>query len=237
MADDSSHIAFRIDELAREVACRVWPWSRARGVNLGVLMQDGLPSGLCGDGRALEHGLEALLREAIEDATTTARLTVSAEGFTDEGLSRLRFTVHTDAGRHDRVEAFDLAVAPALADPGPPTGLHVLVVDDEAVSRTVLQKLLERLGARVRVATGGAEGLASLDDTIDCVLLDMSMPDLSGVEVARRIRAAGNLVPIVGVSANAFAADRQEGVEAGMNDYLKKPVRPADLARSLSRWA
>ncbi|MBL8312299.1 MAG: response regulator [Rubrivivax sp.] len=121
--------------------------------------------------------------------------------------------------------------------------IHVLVVDDDDLNRTIVSGMLQHMGCRVSLAAGGVEALQVLAgaERIDMVLMDWQMPDMDGLQVTRRLRAgesgpAGVTVPIVALTANAFAEDRAACLEAGMNDFLSKPVLAAGLAAAVQRW-
>jgi DNA-binding response OmpR family regulator len=106
----------------------------------------------------------------------------------------------------------------------------VLIVDDDAVLRRSLARALRLAGFRAEVAEGGQDALARIASARpDVVVLDVSMPDISGTEVCRRLRADGNEVPIVMLSALDEAVDRISGLQAGADDYLVKPFVTAEL--------
>jgi len=106
----------------------------------------------------------------------------------------------------------------------------VLIVDDDAVLRRSLARALRLAGFRIDVAEGGRDALARIAaGRPDVVVLDVSMPDLSGTEVCRRLRAGGNEVPVVMLSALDEAEDRISGLQAGADDYLVKPFVTAEL--------
>jgi len=112
----------------------------------------------------------------------------------------------------------------------------VMVVDDNAMTLTVLISLLEAMNCKVMTARNGTEALAALEGAAqatrpDLVLLDIQLPGIDGLTVIRRARAAGLAVPIVALTALAMPSDRERCLEAGANDYLSKPVRLDDLAR------
>jgi signal transduction histidine kinase/DNA-binding response OmpR family regulator len=121
---------------------------------------------------------------------------------------------------------------------------HILVVEDDPMNQAVVCGLLRHAGHRISVASNGAEALvfmAKLTD-LDLVLMDWQMPDMDGLEVTRRMRNGlsgelGKSVPIVALTANAFAQDRAQCIAAGMNDFLTKPVLRADLLATINRWA
>ncbi len=116
---------------------------------------------------------------------------------------------------------------------------HVLVAEDSPVSRKVAVAILERLGYRVDAVTNGVEVVQALEDLpYDLVLMDCEMPEMDGLEATRRIRQRdpAKRTPIIALTAHAFPEDRERCLEAGMDDYLSKPVRPQDLATAVERW-
>jgi CheY-like chemotaxis protein/HPt (histidine-containing phosphotransfer) domain-containing protein len=120
--------------------------------------------------------------------------------------------------------------------------LTVLVVEDNEVNRRLAVKQLERLGYAAVAAAGGAQALEALEESpVSLVLMDIQMPDMDGYETTRRIRALeasrGQRVPIVALTANARTSDRDEGIAAGMDDYISKPVMLETLRGVLERWA
>ncbi|MBL8446124.1 MAG: response regulator [Zoogloeaceae bacterium] len=124
--------------------------------------------------------------------------------------------------------------SPALA------GLRILVAEDNPVNQEITRRLLEREGAEVVLASTGQEALALWRrGGVDVVLMDMMMPDTDGVGATRQIRSeeagTGRRVPIVALTANAFEADRQTCVAAGMDGYAAKPIRPEALLGEIAR--
>src|SRR5262249_58830174 len=116
-------------------------------------------------------------------------------------------------------------------------GLNMLCVEDNPFGRVVLNTILPELGHRADfVGTGAAAVDTVAHGSYDVVLMDVTLPDLDGVEATRRIRAlagAAARVPIVGVSGRANAADEAAGRAAGMDGYLSKPLSPSALAQVL----
>jgi PAS domain S-box-containing protein len=109
----------------------------------------------------------------------------------------------------------------------------ILVADDSALTRAPLSEYLTKLGYQVFSAGSGTEALAALAEGApppDLVLLDIQMPDVDGLTVLRRARAAGVTVPILAFTALAMTGDRERCLEAGADDYVTKPVRLKDLA-------
>ncbi len=117
------------------------------------------------------------------------------------------------------------------------SGCPVLLVEDEPINREVAQMLLEEAGLKVDTAEDGqsAVDLAARTDYA-LILMDMQLPQLDGLAATQRIRATGQRVPIVAMTANAFAEDRQRCLAAGMDDYLCKPYVAEDLFATILRW-
>ncbi|MDO8540159.1 MAG: response regulator [Opitutaceae bacterium] len=119
-------------------------------------------------------------------------------------------------------------------------GPRVLVVDDDAISRSISLQLLQRLGCVVELALSGAEAIdLARRIHFDVVFMDCQMPEMDGFTATERIRiaAGGKAPPIVALTANSSDADRQRCFAAGMCDFIGKPVRQAELARVVKRWA
>jgi two-component system, sensor histidine kinase and response regulator len=120
--------------------------------------------------------------------------------------------------------------------------LQVLLVEDGLVNQKVLMHLLKQRGHRVMLATNGAEALSAVQQQrFDVVLMDVQMPEMDGFEATRRIReqeaTTGGHIPIVAMTAHAMKGDRERCLEAGMDDYLSKPVRAELLYETLDRIA
>lgn len=120
-------------------------------------------------------------------------------------------------------------------------GLHVLVVEDNAVNRQVASGLLHLEGANVTLAGNGFEAIAALNDapnTYDAVLMDVQMPEMDGLEATRRIRLEARFdeLPIIAMTANASVEDRQACLAAGMDDHISKPVELSGLVKCINGW-
>jgi two-component system sensor histidine kinase/response regulator len=114
----------------------------------------------------------------------------------------------------------------------------ILLVEDNPVNQRIVQQLLLKSGYSVAVAGNGHQALDMLSAArYDLVLMDVQMPEMDGVEAARRIRAAGNHVHIIALTANAMPGDRELYLSAGMNDYLAKPFSFADLMAKLAQYS
>ncbi len=108
----------------------------------------------------------------------------------------------------------------------------ILVVDDDVQAVRLISLLLQRKGYRVTAATGGAQALARAEtEQPDLIILDVMMPDMDGLEVCRRLRANPKTsgIPILMFTAKTAVADKIAGFQAGADDYLTKPVHPAEL--------
>ena len=112
--------------------------------------------------------------------------------------------------------------------------MRILVVDDEPSVRDALDRALRMDGYRVQLAADGAEALERLADSPpDAVVLDLLMPPPDGLEVCRRLRAAGDRVPVLMLTARDGVPDRVKGLDAGADDYLVKPFALEELTARL----
>jgi CheY-like chemotaxis protein/HPt (histidine-containing phosphotransfer) domain-containing protein len=117
-------------------------------------------------------------------------------------------------------------------------GRHVLLVEDDPLNREVAGELLAALELRVTSVVNGAEALRQLasDPSIDLVLLDIQMPVMDGLETIRRLRPGHPDLPVIAMTANNLSGDRERCLQAGMSDYLAKPIDPQHLESVLERW-
>jgi two-component system response regulator MprA len=112
--------------------------------------------------------------------------------------------------------------------------MRLLVVDDDPSLREALALVLDLNGFDVTTACDGREAIRSLVETPpDAVVLDVLMPGIDGLEVCRRMRAAGDRTPVLMLTARAEVAERVEGLEAGADDYLAKPFAREELVARL----
>jgi two-component system, OmpR family, response regulator MprA len=112
--------------------------------------------------------------------------------------------------------------------------VKVLVVDDDRALRDALRRALELTGHEVLLAENGQQALSQVAAAApDSVVLDVGMPGMSGLEVCRRLRASGNRVPVLMLTAREAVADRIDGLDAGADDYLVKPFDLGELQARL----
>jgi len=118
-------------------------------------------------------------------------------------------------------------------------GRNILVVDDKPLKREVAQFQLELTGLVVDTAEDGAVAIAmAREKTYAAIFMDMQMPNVDGLAATRQIRQISGyqLTPIIAITGNAFAEDKIRCIEAGMNDFLTKPIYPDVLFATLLRW-
>ena len=117
------------------------------------------------------------------------------------------------------------------------SGLHVLVVEDNEINREIATFMLESVGIVVTCAINGKEALDKLKEgTYDCILMDVMMPVMGGLEATRQLRAMGIDIPIIAMSANAFKDDVERSLNAGMNAHLSKPIDEKLLVKTIYKF-
>ncbi len=117
--------------------------------------------------------------------------------------------------------------------------LHILIADDNRVNQRVLQLMLNRLGLQAELALDGCEAMGRIRQvpTIDLVFMDLEMPNLDGLAATRMLRAEGHQHPyIIALTAYSFDSQRLECEDAGMNDFLTKPLQKTALSEALQRF-
>jgi PAS domain S-box-containing protein len=121
-------------------------------------------------------------------------------------------------------------------------GARILVAEDNMINREVALGMLRKLGLRADAVADGVEAIEALKTLpYDLVLMDVQMPEMDGLEATRQIRkphspVRNRQIPIIAMTANAMRGDREKCLDAGMNDYISKPVSLEDLVRTLSNW-
>ena len=177
-----------------------------------------------GLGLAISRGLVGLLGGEIGFETKPG-----------EG-SVFRFSVVCPGSRTDDTER---PVGAAAGSEAGGQSLRILVAEDNHVNQKVVSLMLAQAGHRIDVAANGIEAVEAMRTRdYDLVLMDIQMPEMDGITATHRIRAlpppACN-VPIIAVTANAMKGDQERYLDAGMNDYVPKPIDPARLARAIGR--
>lgn len=151
-----------------------------------------------------------------------------------------------EAGLADEETDYNVESMPAL---NKLVGKHVLVVEDNEINQEISKAFLERSGILVDLAEHGQMALRmATQKKYDCILMDIQMPVMDGLEATRQLRALGfavnverkihylSTVPIIAMTANAMEEDRQQSLAAGMNAHIKKPIAPRELLHCLMRW-
>ena len=222
----------------------------AAGEVYDVVFIDGQLQGI-DEWRSLQrHRLDSgvLKPVVVTMVTTTGREALSHRGLTEDGAlgnflvkpvtASMLFDAVVDAWLGGSTKRRTRAV------PGPLTGclkgMRLLVVEDNANNRQVAQELLMAEGAEVVLAENGAEGVQAVFDAqppFDAVLMDLQMPVMDGFTATARIRERGGFetLPIIAMTANAMASDRQACIDGGMNSHVGKPFELADLVSALLR--
>ncbi|MCK6405064.1 MAG: response regulator [Rhodocyclaceae bacterium] len=161
-------------------------------------------------------------------------------------LDAVRLAVGSPSGVF-QLDSFNVEASLHVAGT-PAQGLQILVVEDNPVNQELAQQLLAKAGHRVTLAANGEEAVEAFDsEHFDVILMDMQMPVMDGLEATQAIRARElrrswvasdtgfRQVPIIAMTANAMSGDRERCLQAGMTDYVAKPIRQADLFAALGR--
>jgi signal transduction histidine kinase/CheY-like chemotaxis protein/putative methionine-R-sulfoxide reductase with GAF domain len=194
--------------------------------------------------RTLRPDLPLVLYTSLggAEATDPVFSAVLAKPVKQSQLFDMLVSVLTDAeaiGAGDGTAASDGAAPETKLGKRHP--LRILLAEDNTVNQQIAILVLESMGYRADIASNGLEALQSVRDLpYDLVLMDVQMPEMDGVEATRRIRAENaspegtpGSIHIVAMTANAMQGDREACLEAGMNDYLAKPIRPEELSAAL----
>jgi len=159
--------------------------------------------------------------------------------------ARLQRVLQTLIGRvkeaENQIESNDSVQKPGDDPLALAQGARVLVVDDNIVNLRLARRLIEKLGCQVDVASNGAEAVAALKlRSYQIVFMDCQMPVMDGFEATRQVRRLGTerrSTPVIAMTASAMSGDRQLCLEAGMNDYITKPIKFDELKAMVHHWS
>ncbi|MEI6209747.1 MAG: response regulator [Desulfuromonadales bacterium] len=156
--------------------------------------------------------------------------------------SQLRECLELALGRADQASEARGIITRHIVAENAKHGMRILLAEDNVINQKVAQHMLKTLGYRVDVVANGWEAVRALEMiNYDLVLMDCMMPDMDGFEATAVIRDTGSKVsnhdvPIIAMTANAMKGDRDRCIEAGMDDYLAKPVKKEELKSAIERW-
>jgi len=210
------------------------------------------------DGRALGHAIQA--DPSLSNTRMVVMTSVGSRGdarrFQEAGFTgsltkpirqeelktilSLALTNPEDPGQNRNIVTRHTARETLRQDIKP--GARILLVEDNIVNQKVAMGILNKLGIRTDAAANGLEAIKALETIpYDLVLMDVQMPEMDGYEATRHIRdphsaVLNKQVPIIAMTAHAMQGDREKCLQAGMNDYVAKPVSPQALAETLSLW-
>jgi CheY-like chemotaxis protein/HPt (histidine-containing phosphotransfer) domain-containing protein len=173
--------------------------------------------------------------DRADDASRCQQLGVAQRLMKPIKQSELYDAIFDVLGIETRGEKVDPAAATRLPTTRP---LRILLAEDSLVNQRLAVGLLERHGHRITIANNGREALdRASDDNFDCILMDLQMPEMDGLESTRLIREherqTGQHVPIIAMTAHALKGDRERCLAAGMDEYVAKPVRERQLLTAL----
>jgi CheY-like chemotaxis protein len=185
-----------------------------------------------GDARRFsEAGFAAYLVRPIHTATLMEAL-ATAWGSKLQGVAAPLITRHTLA---------EARASQAPARVSGSEGVHVLIAEDNLLNQKLALKMMEKLGCRADLAGNGREALRMIErGRYDLVFMDCQMPDMDGYEasaiIRRREKESGGHLPIIAMTAHAMTGDRDKCMEAGMDDYISKPIRREEILQAISKW-
>ncbi|WP_052507341.1 PAS domain-containing hybrid sensor histidine kinase/response regulator [Desulfonatronovibrio magnus] len=156
----------------------------------------------------------------------------------DNAGSSVYVKISFSVARGSDVQALDEAEVSGQKSLAAP---RILLAEDDRINRLLVEKMLKRLGCIVKSVENGKDAVQCLEnDTFDCVLMDVQMPVMNGVEATHEIRNSDKIanaeeIPIIAVTSYAMAGDREKFIQSGMNDYLAKPVEFDGLSGMLAK--
>ena len=219
---------FNMPEMDGEVLARAIKSDRALAGTVLLLLTS---AGQRGDAKRMtEAGFAGYLTKPIRASLLMDAL---ATAWASLGKEVPLITRHLLAERRVSAAAEPLGESEAIQ-------ARVLVVEDNPVNQRLVRLMLERMGCRVDPAANGKEAVEMARNLpYDIVFMDCQMPEMDGYQATREIRSretGARHLPIVALTAGAMEGDREKALQAGMDDYLTKPVQREDLHRALGRW-
>ncbi|MFZ4618419.1 MAG: ATP-binding protein, partial [Rectinemataceae bacterium] len=200
------------------------------GIGLGLAISKQLAELLGG-----EIGVESSLGQGSE-FWFTVRMEVQAEASPGlAGEDAVSGPTEAVATTHSTGQA-------SLRPPSAASSARILLVEDNLTNQVIAQAMLNKLGVHADIASDGQQALTALEHKrYGLVLMDLHMPGMDGLEATRRIRdplseVLDHSIPIVAMTASAMKGDRERCLDAGMNDYVSKPIRPEALKAVVERW-
>ncbi len=176
------------------------------------------------------------------DALRCKELGVSAYLLKPIRQSELREAIARVLGAREQKGAIPLITRFSLHDARDPgASLRILLAEDNPVNQLLARRLLEKRGHHVVLASNGREALAAVDrESFDLVFMDVQMPEIDGIEATMAIRdkerTGVNHLPVIALTAHAMKGDQERCMEAGMDAYLSKPIRPQELDELLDKY-
>jgi CheY-like chemotaxis protein len=149
-------------------------------------------------------------------------------------------SVFSFTAKFKRSHAETVVTLPPAVESSRSEGLQILLAEDNPVNCHLAVRLLEKQGHQVTCATDGRQALAVLEKRgFDLVLMDVEMPNMDGLEASAAIRerekATGGHIPIIAMTAHVMKGDREKCLAAGMDGYVSKPIRPAELVDAIRK--
>ena len=183
--------------------------------------------------RAMESGFSAYLVKPVSPSQLFDALAM-LWGARAEGREAELIT------RHIVAESRIAKGAPLTEKRGGQLSARVLVVEDNIVNQKMAVRMLDKMGCRVDVAANGSEAMEKIEtSTYDLIFMDCQMPEMDGYETTAAIRRRPNglkHIPIIAMTAHAMQGDREKCLQAGMDDYISKPIRKESLTEMVRKW-
>ena len=183
--------------------------------------------------RAMESGFSAYLVKPVSPSQLFDALSM-LWGARVEGKEAELIT------RHIVAESRVAKGAPLMEKERRPLSARVLVVEDNIVNQKMAVRMLDKMGCRVDVAANGLEAMERIEtSTYDLIFMDCQMPEMDGYETTAAIRRRSNgskHIPIIAMTAHAMQGDREKCLQAGMDDYISKPIRKEGLSEIVRKW-